>query len=249
MHRSILLAVVSSLAAASVALAASDGEPPSATLLQAVAQTNGVGSLRYVMTIAVAQQNLPASALQIHGTRGPDLLFVHVRAISGTALPGQEESAILDGPFLYEGAPNGIAVYGNIRWLRVPVSSLSPSSKALTSIRNLSPAPLLRLLDESSLARRDMPNGFFHGKLAYDDGIVHTALSGMAGGIEFRKVQYTARVGTDGFVHAIHVTGKTADGSRTLTIRARLYSFGLGVDLKPPAEGTFIDRKLLDLAE
>jgi hypothetical protein len=199
------------------------------------------------MTIAVAQQNHPASTLRIQGTRGPELLFVHVKVTSSTAT--QEESALLDGPFLYEGAPNGIAVYGKIRWLRVPVSSLSPSSRALTSIRSLSPAPLLRVLDESSLARRPMRNGFFQGKLAYDDAIVHTALSGMAGGIEFRDVRYTARVGTDGFVHAIRVMGRTADGSRTLTIRARLYGFGLRVDLKPPAEGTFMDRMLLNLAE
>lgn len=249
MRRSLLLAVVSIFAVTSVALAATGGKPPRATLLQAVAQTNDVGSFRYVMTISVAQENHAASALQIHGTRGPNLLSVHVKAISSAALPGQQQSALLDGPFLYEGAPNGIAVYGNIRWLRVPVSSLSPSSKALTSMRNLSPAPLLRVLDESSLARRHMPNGFFHGKLAYDDAIVHTALSGMAGGIEFRKVRYTARVGTDGFVRTIRVTGKTADGSRTLTIRARLYGSGIRVDLKPPAEGTFMDRKLLNLAE
>jgi hypothetical protein len=246
MRRSLLAAVVI-FATASVALAATGDKPQRVTLLRAVAQTNGAGSLRYVMTIAVAQQNHPAAALRIHGTRGPRVLFVHVKL--STATSEQEESALLDGPFLYEGAPNGIAVYGNIRWLRIPVASLSPSSKALTSIRNLSPAPLLRVLAESSLARRRMPSGFFYGKLAYDDAIVHTALSGMAGGIEFRKVRYTARVGTDGFVHAIRVIGKTADGSRTLTIGARLYGFGLRVDLKPPPEGTFMDRKLLNLAE
>lgn len=249
MHRSILLAAVSIFAVTSVALAGKGGKPPWATLLQAVAQTNHVGSFKYVMTIEVAQENRPTAELQIHGTRGPSLLFVHVKAISSTALPGQQQSALLDGPFLYEGAPNGIAVYGSIRWLRVPVSSLSPSSKALTSMRNLSPAPLLRLVDESSLARRHMSTGLFSGRLAYDDAIVHTALSGMSGGIEFRKVRYTARVGADGFVHTINVTGTTADGSRTLTIRARLHSFGLRVDLKPPAEGTFMDRKLLNLAE
>src|SRR5437868_3331715 len=173
MRRSLLLAAVATFVTASVALAAKGGPPPRATLVQAVAQTNHVGSFRYEMTIAVAQENRPAAALQIRGTRGPNLLFVHVKAISSTALPGQQQSALLDGPFLYEGAPNGIAVYGNIRWLRVPVSTLSPSSKALTSMRNLSPAPLLRLIDESSLARKHMPNGFFHGKLAYDDAIVH----------------------------------------------------------------------------
>ncbi|MGZ4333785.1 MAG: hypothetical protein ACXVRJ_05875 [Gaiellaceae bacterium] len=249
MRRSLLLVAVATFVTASVAPAATDREAPRATLLQAVAQTNDAGSFRYVMTIAVSQENRPTAELQIHGTRGPHLLFVRVKATSSPALPGQQQSALLDGPFLYEGAPDGIAVYGSIRWLRVPVASLSPTSKPLTSMRNLSPAPLLRLVDESSLARKHMPKGLFRGKLAYDDAIVHTALSGMSGGIEFRKVRYTARVGADGFVHTINVTGTTADGSRTLSIRARLHSFGLRVDLKPPAEGTFMDRKLLNLAE
>jgi len=249
MRRSILLAFVSIFAVASVALAATEKSAPRATLIQAISHTNHVGSFRYVMTIAVARGQDPAAELRIHGTLGPQLLFVHVKAISSTAPPGQQQSALLDGPFLYEGAPNGIAVYGKIRWLRVPVSSLSPSSRALTSLRNLSPAPLLRLLGESSLAHKRAARGLYHGQLAYDDAIVHTALSGMTGGVEFRDVRYSARVGADGFVDVVHVTGRTADGSRTLTIHARLYAFGIKVDPKPPAEGTFMDRKLLNLAE
>ena len=253
-HRSILLAFVSIFVVASVALAASDQKAPRATLVQAVRRTNEVGSLRYAMTIAVARRHYPAVELQVSGARGPGSLFVHVKAISsvladGTAIPGPQQSTFLDGPFLYEGAPNGIAVYGKVRWLRVPVAKLGPSSKALTSMRNLSPAPLLRLLDESSLARRRTPQGLYHGTVAYDDAIVHTALSGMTGGVEFRDVQYFARVGADGFVHSIRVTGKTADGSRTLEIHARLYAFGLRVDRNPPAEGTFMDQELLNLAE
>jgi hypothetical protein len=254
MHRSILLAVVSIFVVASVALAASDEKAPEATLAQAVGQTNEVGSFRYGMTIAIARRHYPAVELEVRGARGPGSLFVHVKAISsvlagGTPVPGPQQSVFLDGPFLYEGAPNGIAVYGKVRWLRVPVAKLSPSSKALTSMRNLSPAPLLRLLDESSLARRRAPQGRYHGTVAYDDPIVHTAVSGMTGGVEFRDVRYSARVGADGFVHSIRVTGRTADGSRTLEIYARLYAFGLRVDRKPPAEGTFMDQELLNLAE
>jgi hypothetical protein len=248
MCRSILLALVSIFAVASAALAAAKESAPRATLLQAVSQTDHAGSFRYVMTIAIARAEDPAAELQIHGTRAPHLLFVHVKATSSTT-PGQQQSVLLDGPFLYEGAPNGVSVYGKIRWLRIPVSSLSPTSKALTAMRNLSPAPLLRLLDESSLARKRAAQGLYHGRLAYDDAIVHTALSGMTGGIEFRDVHYSARVGRDGFVDAVRVTGRTADGTRVLTIHARLYAFGVEVDPKPPAEGTFMDRKLLNLAE
>jgi hypothetical protein len=254
MHRSIVLAVVSIFAVASVALAATGKKAPRATLAQAVGQTNKVGSFRYRMTIAVARRHYPAVELEVRGARGPGSLFVQVRTIAsvladGTAVPGPRQSAFLDGPFLYEGAPGGIAVYGKVRWLRVPVAKLSPSSKVLTSIRNLTPAPLLRLLDESSLARRRAPQGLYHGTVAYDDPIVHTAVSGMAGGVEFRDVRYSALVGADGFVHRIRITGRTADGSKTLEIHARLYAFGLRVDRKPPAEGTFMDQELLNLAE
>ena len=245
MHRSVLLALVSIIAVAPVAPAATEKSAPRATLMQAISHTDHAGSFRYVMTIAVLRRRGPAAELQIHGTRGPHLLFVHVKATSN----GQQQSALLDGPFLYEGAPDGIAVYGKIRWLRVRVSSLSPSSKALTSMRNLSPAPLLRLLDESSVARKHAAQGLYRGRLAYDDAVVRTALSGMTGGIEFREVQYSARVGRDGYVDTIHVTGRTADGSRTLTIHARLYAFGIKVDPNPPAEGTFMDKTLLNLAE
>jgi hypothetical protein len=253
-HRSILLALASIFVVASVGLAASGQKAPRATLVQAVGRTNAVGSFRYAMTIAVARRHDPAVELQVHGAQGHGSLFVHVKEVSsvladGTAVPGPEQSAFLDGPFLYEGAPNGIAAYGRVRWLRVPIAKLSSSSKALTSIRNLSPAPLLRLLDESSLARRRAPQGLYQGTVAYDDAIVHTALSGMTGGVEFRDVHYSAGVGVDGFVHSIRVTGKTADGSRTLEIHARLYAFGLRFDRKPPAEGTFIDQELLNLAE
>jgi hypothetical protein len=254
MRRSLLLAIVSSLVIASVALAATDETKQTKTLVQAIRQTRSTGSYRYVMTIAVVRRRYPTVALHIRGVQGPRSLFVHVRAVSsvvggGTQVPGPQQSAFLDGPFLYEGAPNGVAVYGKIRWLRVPVSSLSQTSKALTSMRNLSLAPLLHVLGESSRARLHAPRGRFSGRVAYDDPIVHTAISGMGGGTEFRDVRYSANVGGDGYVHTIRVTGKTADGSRVLTIKARLYGFGIRVDLTPPAEGTFLDQKLLSLAE
>jgi hypothetical protein len=71
----------------------------------------------------------------------------------------------------------------------------------------------------------------------------------MTGGIEFRDVAFTARVGDDGYVHAITVTGKTADGSRTLVVKVRMFGFGRRVRVAIPGEGTFVDQKSLALAE
>jgi hypothetical protein len=116
-------------------------------------------------------------------------------------------------------------------------------------MRNLSPAPLLRIVDEWSRARTRSPHGVFHGTVAYDDPVVLTALSGMTGGIQFRDVSFTARIGNDGFVHSITVAGRTADGSRTLNASVKMYGFGRPVRVSIPSEGTFMDQKLLGLAE
>jgi hypothetical protein len=253
MHKSLLLAFVSTFAVASVALAATGGKAPRSTLGQAVYRTSHASSLRYAMVIAVTRTHYPSMQLRIHGTRTTGSLYVHVKAFStvladGTALPGPQQSALIDGPFLYEGSPNGIAIAGKIRWLRVPVARLG-TSKAITTMHNLSPAPTLRLVDEWSKVRTRAPHGVFRGSVAYDDPIVLTALSGMTGGIEFRDVAFTARIGIDGYVHAITVTGRTADGSRTLLVTVRMSGFGRPVRVPIPGEGTFMDQKLLGLAE
>jgi hypothetical protein len=254
MRRSLLLGFVSTFAVASVALAATGGKAPKATLVQAVSQTSRASTMRYVLDIAITRAHYPAMRLQVHGTRGRGALFIHVQQFStvladGTAVPGPHQSALIDGPFLYEGSPNGVAVLGHIRWLRVPLARLGPGSKVVATVHSLSPAPLLRLLDEWSHARMRSPNGIFHGSVAYDDPIVLAALSGLTGGIEFRNVRFWARIGNDGYVHSIHVTGRTADGSRMLNVTARLFAFGRPVRLIPPGEGTFMDQKTLSLAE
>ena len=106
------------------------------------------------------------------------------------------------------------------------------------------PAPLLRILDEWSNARSHASGGGFHGRVAYDDPIVLTALSGMTGGTEFRHVFFSVKIGGDGYVHSIRVTGATADGSKSVIVTARLFGFGRPVRVTPPREGTFIDQKL-----
>jgi len=254
MRRSLVLASVSIFAVASVAPAATGKKAPNVTLVQAVSRTNKAPTLHYMLDISVARAHYPSTGLHVQGVRGRGSLLIHVKALAavladGTAVPGPQQSALLDGPFLYEGAPNGIAIAGKIRWLRLPVARIGPQASAIRSMRNLSPAPLLRVLDEWSRAKTRATKGVFHGTVAYDDPIVQTALSGMAGGVQFRDVWFTARVGADGYVHTVHLAGRTADGRRTLSVYAHLFAFGRPTHLTPPGEGTFMDQKTLGLAE
>jgi hypothetical protein len=250
MHRSLLLAFVSTLAVASVALASTGGKAPTASLVQAVGNTNRVPTLRYMLDISITGARHPAVRLHVQGARGNDALFIHLRQMSSvTSVPALQQSVMIDGPFLYEGSPNGVPVLGHITWVRAPLARLGPGSKVVSTVHSLSPAPLLHLLDEWSQARTRSAKGFFHGTVAYDDPIVLTALSGMTDGIEFRNLWFSARIGNDGYVHSILLTGRTADGSRTLRVVALLYAFGRPVRLTPPGEGTFMDRKAEALAE
>src|SRR5438067_623205 len=73
-------------------------------------------------------------------------------------------------------------------------------------------------------------------------------LSSMTGGTEVRHVAFSAKIGGDGYVHGIRVTGATADGTKSVIVTARLFGFGRPVRVTPPREGTFIDQKLLSLA-
>lgn len=248
MRRAFLLALVATFAVASVALASTGGKAPTATLVQAVGNTNRAPTMRYALQITLGHTNLPATTLRVRGMRGRGSLFIHVRAIANRT-PGPQQSALLDGPFLYEGSPNGVAITGRIRWLRLPVARIGAEGRPIQNMRDLSPAPLLRVLDEWTHAKSQSPTGVFHGTVAYDDSIVQTALTGMAGGIQFRDVWFSARIGSDGYVHVIRLTGRTADGRRTLLVVAHLYAFGRPVSPSIPGEGTFVDQKLLGLAE
>lgn len=243
-HRSILLAVVSTFAVASVALAATGTKSPKTTLVQAVNRTDRLASFKYAMDIAVKRRGLPAAHMRVHGIHSRGELFVHLQQVIAN-VKGPRQSALLDGAFLYEGSPNGVAIAGRIHWLRVPSSTHGP----VDAMHTFSPSPLLRVLDEYSHARMRAPRGVYRGVVAYDDPIVRTALSSLADGIEFRDVRFTSMIGNDGYVHTIRVTGRTADGSRTLDVSAHLYAFGHPFTLRPPGEGTFLDKKLLGLAE
>lgn len=253
MRRALVLAFVSALAAAPAAMASTPAAP-AISLAHAVRTTDGVSTLRYVMTISISRRDEPTLRLHVRGTRSRTSLAIHVQESStdvadGVSVPGPSQSAIIDGPFLYEGAPDGIAVDGAIRWLRVPVARIGQKAPALSNVRSLSPAPLLRVLDEWTRARIRVADGRFRGTVAYDDPIVLAALAGMTGGVEFRDLRFSARADRAGYLHTIRVTGRTADRMRALTVDARLYAFGWPVRVRVPAEGTFMDEKLLGLEE
>ncbi len=107
----------------------------------------------------------------------------------------------------------------------------------------------MHVLDESPAARTHTRTGVVRGTVAYDDRIVRGALTAMTGGIEFRSLHFEARIGVDGFVHLIKMTGRTANGGRSLSVSARLYAFGKPVHLKPPAAATFMDQQSDMLAD
>jgi len=163
----------------------------------------------------------------------------------GTKVPGPSGAALLDGPFLYERAPDNIVVQGTLRWLRLSTARLSKASDDLQAVRAMTPSPLLRVLGEAHMWQAG--TRLYRGTVAYDDPIVRTALARLTGGIEFRHLRLSAFVGRDGLLHRLLLTGRTADRKTTLQLSARFYSFGRPVHVSPPAPGTFMDEDLLQL--
>jgi hypothetical protein len=100
---------------------------------------------------------------------------------------------------------------------------------------------LLRALDAARIAPASQGTRSFHGTLAYDNPAVRAGLVHLTGGLEFRGLRISALVGNDGLVHRIVVTGRTADGRTTFSLRAHLFGLGKAVHVTPPAPGTFLD--------
>lgn len=235
MRKATLIVVAAALLGAPAATARTTSSAP------AIRATESASSVRYSIAISVVRAGVPAR-LTLRGVSARGKLFVSARQASGS-----ESAAMIDGAFFYERAPNGVAVDGTIRWLRVPIAAIGRSSAALNVVRNLTPAPLLRVLGESHAAATH--GSGFAGTVQYDDPIVRSAITRFSGGVEFHGLRVVARLGGDGLIHDVRVTGITADGTTTLDIQARLYAFGRPVHLTPPAEGTFMDQQLLQLSE
>jgi hypothetical protein len=247
---SLALALVGAGAFALAALGG--GTSAGVDVLAAKAATARASSVHYTFTIRLQQKERPMT-LHISGGASHDAMAVHLRLADvtlsdGTTLPGATGAVMLAQPFLYERAPDGVAVYGNIRWLRLHVLGKSPHSQVLSNVRSMTPSPLLRIIGEARLHAVSTA-GSFAGTVAYDDPVVRTALHTLGGGLEFRNLQLFVAVGKhDGLIHRVQLTGHTADGKTKLSLRARLYGFGAAVTVVPPRPGTFMDEKLSQLS-
>lgn len=238
--RKVALVVVAALAAAfSILLATGRGTAaPKPGIRIALARTAHVRSLRYAFRVGIHEYGVPL-ALQVRGQSDAHTISVHL------ATAGLSASELLDGPFLYQQAPVGMAVYGKWRWLRTSVSQLSARSQAIEVVHALTPEPLLRVIAHATLHAH---GSIYTGTVAYFDPVVRDSLVKLTGGIEFRGLRLRVEVGSDGLIHGVRLTGRTADRSSTFMLVARLYAFGQPVHVSPPKPGTFMDRQLVQLS-
>jgi hypothetical protein len=241
MRKFALIAAAMAFAALSIAFAAARGTaaPPKSKhgLGDALARTAHVSSLHYAFRVGIRENGRPL-ALHIRGQSDANTISVHL------ATAGMSAAELLDGPFLYEQAPNGMVVNGKWRWLRIEVKRLRPGSSAIAVVHALTPTPLLRVIAEG---RMRGTGRLYRGEVAYDDPIVRTALARLTGGIEFRQLQLVVHVGRDGLIHGLRLTGKTADRSSTFELVGRLFAFNRPVHVSPPKPGTFMDAQLVQL--
>jgi hypothetical protein len=235
------IALISLVAAASFAgafafAAAGGNKDGVADVQMANALTAKATSVHYHVAITLKKSHAPMT-LHIHGASQPG------RLLAKLALGTQTGTIMLDSNFLYESAPKGIVVLGNFSWLRMDVGRLTPHSQTMSTLRSLTPAPLLRIVAESklhALRRHDI----FVGSVAYDDPVVRTALRDLANGYEFRELRLRVVVGRDGLIHRLLLEGRSADHKTTFVLRARLFGFGSPVKIPLPKQGTFMDPAL-----
>jgi hypothetical protein len=252
MRKTILLsAAVALLGAGAITVAAAGGDHArTADLAAANGRTQHATSVHYTVAVTMKKRQQPLT-LRIAGAASRDAVAVHLHLgdlvlEDGTRLPGTRGALLMSGPFLYESAPNGIAVFGNVRWLRLKVDGMSPRSQTLSTLHALTPAPLLRIVAQSHL-RPTSTDGGFSGPVRYDDPVVRTALTALGGGLEFRSLRLFVHVGRNGRIDSVRLTGRTADGKTSLALHAHLFGFGTPVKVVPPKPGTFMDRALVQL--
>jgi hypothetical protein len=249
MRRIWLIASVSALISFSVAYAATGGTAGRpASLSEAAKRTAHVSLHRFAVDVRITRDGQPLT-LHVRGASAPGVLSVTMKTDDvtlpdGTRSQGIDGAVLIDGPFLYERAPDNMAI-GKLHWLRLRLADLGPSSPELRNIRNLTPPSLLQVLGEARM-HRIAPN-VFSGTLAYDDPVVLRGLGSLTGNVEFRGLRITAWVGKDGLLHRLRLTGHTANGSSKLLLQARLYAFGSPVHVHVPVPGAFLDPKLAAL--
>ena len=234
-----LVAAASFAGAFAFAAAGGNKDRVLADVQAANAKTAKAKSVHYQVAITLKKSRTPLT-LHIRGASQPGRLFAKL------ALGTQTGTIMLDSNFLYESAPKGIVVLGNFSWLRMDVGRLSPRSQTMSSLRSLTPSPLLHIVAEAKLHALAQ-HGVFVGTVAYDDPVVRTALRDLANGYEFRELHLRVAVGRDGLIHRLLLEGRSADHKTTFALRARLFGFGTPVKLTLPAPGTFMDPRLEQL--
>jgi hypothetical protein len=202
-------------------------------------QTASAASVHYQVAITLKKARTPMT-LHIHGASSRD------RLLAKLAFGSQKGTIMLDSNFLYETAPSGIVVLGNFSWLRMNVGRLAPHSQTMSTLRSLTPSPLLRIVAEAKLHALER-HDIFVGSVAYDDPVVRTALRDLANGYEFRQLHLRVVVGRDGLIHRLLLEGRSADHKTTFVLRARLFGFGTPVKITLPKQGTFMDPALEQL--
>jgi hypothetical protein len=239
------------VAAGSCAFAAAGGGDARTGDVRAAKQrTAQASSIHYSVAVTMTKTQGPL-VLHISGGSSREAMSVRLRLEDatmkdGTTMPGTDGAIMVSRPFLYERAPSGLSMFGSIRWLRVSIGGLPTRSQTLSTVRSLTPSPLLRVIGEARL-HPVAGAGRFAGPVAYDDPIVRTALNGLGGGLEFRDLVVSVTVGRDGLIHRVGIDGRTADGKTSLRLRAHLYAYGVPVKLVPPKPGTFVDQRLEQL--
>jgi hypothetical protein len=234
---------VAVLAAGAFAFAAAGGN--SAPALD-VSKTARATSVHYSVLVRLVKHEQPF-VLHISGGASRDRVAVHLQLGSlklqdGTRLPGTTGAIMLDKPFLYERAPGGIAVNG-LSWLRLRTTRMPQDSQTLSTVRALTPSPLVHVIQEATL-RPAGNGGWYAGTAVYDDPVVMTALDKLGGGLQYRNLHVAVLVRRDGLIQSVRITGRTADGTTTLSLRASLYGYGAPVNVVPPKPGTFMDQQL-----
>jgi hypothetical protein len=241
MRRVALTLAATLFAALSIAFAAAGGnaaEKPG--LADALKRTSQLHSLHYAVRVRVSENGVPV-ALHFRGQSDAHTISVHFEA------QGSSGGELVYGPFLYVQAPDGVSVLGKIRWLRTTLARLPAGSRELAVLRALKIGPLLRVVGRGTL-HGNAAGRLFRGPVAYDDPVVRNGLAHLTGGLEFRGLHLTVHV-RGGLIQTLLLTGKTADGSSTLSLAARLFAFDRPLHVTPPKPGTFMDAELEQLSE
>ena len=240
------LAVACGLAlfAASVSLAAGSGRAAKVRDFRAVvARTAGEQSLGFKLTVQIQDMELQKPyTLHASGATGAGSLEnLYVRIENGPVADTK-----LDGTFIYFRSTGTESEIGPV-WVRERLATLKSQAPELTLIHQVSAAAILRVLPDA-VAVRPGAGGVFHAVLPYANPYVRIALAGLEGNTEFRDLQLTAWSNDKGMLRRVRITGRTADGSKTIALVLGLGAYGKPVSVKPPRQSHFLDVTLTKLA-